>query len=94
MWTIILYEQRGDVLKDKGLFLVVQLDYQLQAGLTESISWFCRVMTLSFFSLVTPHPQDITLLMASPLKRKGNTFPSGILNQNIIATTAKTFSYI
>ena len=58
-------------------------------------------MTLSFFSLVLvfsapppPSSQDITLLMASPLKRKGNKFPYGILNQSIKATTAKTFSYI
>ena len=40
---------RRKVLKDKGLFLVVQLDYHLQVGLTESISWFCSMLTLSFF---------------------------------------------
>ena len=43
------YGQRGKVLKDKGLFLVVQSDYHLQVRLTESISWFCSMMTLSFF---------------------------------------------
>ena len=44
------YGQRGKVLKDKGLFLVVQSDYHLHVGLTESISWFRSVMTLySFF---------------------------------------------
>ena len=43
------YGQRGKVLKDKGLFLVVQADYHLQVGLTESISWFRSMMTLSFF---------------------------------------------
>jgi len=39
-------------------------------------------------------PKDITLLMASPLKRKGNKFPYGILNQSIIATITETFSYL
>ena len=127
----------GNVLEDKGPFLVVQLDYQLHAGLTESISWFCWVMTLSSFKwngnslhlllgwdffcadgkgdfvfysnfywiflcfcppdLQPPTPQppkDITLLMAGPLKRKGDKFPYGILNQSIIATITETFSYL
>ena len=40
-----------------------------------------------------PTPKDITLLTASPLKRKVNKFPYGTLNQSIIATITETFSY-
>ena len=46
-----------------------------------------------FFYAFAPTPKDITLLMASPLKRKVNKFLYGILNQSIIATITETFSY-
>ena len=36
----------------------------------------------------------LTLLMASPLKRKFNKFPYGIINESIIATINQTFSYL
>ena len=39
----------GKFLKEKSLFLVVQSDYHLQVGLTELISSFLWMMTLSFF---------------------------------------------
>ena len=56
---------------------------------------FTQTFTGFFYAFAPPPPtpKDITLLMASPLKRKVNKFPYGTLNQSIIATITVTFSY-
>ena len=76
-----------------GIFFVLMAKEILYFTQTFTGFFYAFALQISNPPPLNP-PKDITLLMAGPLKRKGDKFPYGILNQSIIATITETFSYL